>query len=424
MTTSPRTRHPARPALQACLLAAFAVLAGGCGEAPLGPLEVVELDTPAGDLSGQAHLAAGPGGTFALSWLEPTEELSDSMSLKYATLPSGSDQWSEPATLAESEEFFINWADFPSVVPISDSVWAAHWLMFREDYEGYDIIAAISRDAGRSWGEPFTLNTDATPTEHGFVTLFPVGDDIGAVWLDGRETYVDGEITYTSASGDILGTTLRYARFDTDGERLTDVALDTLVCDCCQPDIALADEGPVLIYRDRTTDEIRDIVTRRMIDGEWQPTEPLPADHWHITGCPINGPAIAADGDEVAAAWFSAADEQPVVHYARSHDDGASFGPSIEIDAAGSFGYVDVELLANGDAVVSWLREREDHLVLATRRVSPDGETAPVEVVTDVDISRPLDFPQMVGAGDRLVFLWTSYETGSNVETGVGRYAR
>jgi len=342
--------------------------------------------------------------------------------LKYSTLAADSETWSEPNTLAESENWFINWADFPSVVPITDSLWVAHWLVYREDYDGYDIHMAISSDAGEHWGEPFLLNTDGTGAEHGFVTLFPLEGDIAAVWLDGRNMIVDGEFMYESPAGEMLGTSLRYARFNRDGERLTDISLDELVCDCCQPDIAQTADGPILIYRDRTTDEVRDIVIRRMIDGEWQAVQALPADNWTIEACPINGPAIAANDDDVVAAWFSAADDQPLVHFARSTDGGAEFGASLEIDAGGSFGYVDVELLGNGDAIVSWLRSSTNGLALVTRRVSPAGELMAVEKAVDLDISRPLDFPQMVAAGERLVFVWTDYSSGSDVKTGVGRF--
>jgi hypothetical protein len=416
---NPNLPNRRRPLVRLALVL-LASAAAGCGETPLGPLAVTVLPTPAGDFSGQAHLAAGNDGTAILSWLEPTT--GEGMGLKYSMLAAGSDSWSSPMQLAEGENWFVNWADFPSIVPIGDGVWAAHWLVYQEDYDGYDIDVAISDDAGKTWGAPFLLNTDGTPTEHGFVTLFPLGDDIGAVWLDGRNMIVDGEFTYRSPAGDMLGTSLRFARFGRDGTRIADSQIDELVCDCCQPDVALRDDGPILIYRDRTPEEVRDIVVRRMTDGRWQDLQPLPADHWVIEACPINGPAIAADGETVAAAWFSAVDEQPVVHFARSDDGGASFSDDVEIDTAGSFGYVDVELLANGDAVVSWLRSSDGDLSFTTRRVERNGTLGPLEPVAAVDLSRPLDFPQMVSVGDRLVFLWTDYTEGSNVTTGIGSY--
>ncbi|NIW23803.1 MAG: hypothetical protein GWN29_04150 [Gammaproteobacteria bacterium] len=110
------------------------------------------------------------------------------------------------------------------------------------------------------------------------------------------------------------------------------------------------------------------------------------------------------------------------MHFARSTDSGASFGEAVEIDASGSYGYVDVELLGNGDAIVSWLRSGAENLALVTRRVTPAGELTVVETAVDIDISRPLDFPQMVPTGERLVFVWTDYSSGSDVKTGVGRF--
>jgi len=397
-----------------------ALLLAACAEAPLGPLSVTELATPAGEFSGPSHLAMAPDGSVILNWLESTT--GEAMALKYTVLAPASDTWTQPRTLAESESWLINWADFPSIVPMSETLWAAHWLAYREDYSGYDIQVAISHDAGTTWGDPFLLNTDGTAAEHGFVTLFPLDGDIAAVWLDGRNMIVDGELMYESSTGEMLGTSLRFAQFDANGERLTDVSLDDLVCDCCQPDIAHTPDGPILIYRDRTTEEVRDIVVRRMIDGEWQAVQALPADNWAIEACPINGPAISAKEDVVAAAWFSAANNAPFVRYARSTDGGASFSDAIEIDASGSYGYVDVELLDNGDAVVSWLRSSGEDLGLVTRRVTPAGDLMPVEPVVDIDIGRPLDFPQMVTAGEQLVFVWTDYTSGSNVKTGIGRY--
>ena len=42
------------------------------------------------------------------------------------------------------------------------------------------------------------------------------------------------------------------------------------------------------------------------------------ADGWHMEGCPVNGPSIAADGDDVVLGWFTAANDEPRVQLARS----------------------------------------------------------------------------------------------------------
>ena len=85
------------------------------------------------------------------------------------------------------DNWLVNRADFPSVVQLTERLWASHWLVMT-DVAGvaYDVRISLSDDGGQSWGEPFSPHTDGAISEHGFVS-FTDGEDIGAVWLDGRE---------------------------------------------------------------------------------------------------------------------------------------------------------------------------------------------------------------------------------------------
>ncbi len=129
------------------------------------------------------------GDGVVMSWLEPDEIGGGEgwYALRMARLRDGA--WDAPVTVARSQGFFVNWADFPSVTPMDDGRLAAHWLE-RGSAGGYDygIRVVWSGDDGRSWSEPWTPHEDGTPQEHGFVTLFPFGDGgTGLVWLDGRD---------------------------------------------------------------------------------------------------------------------------------------------------------------------------------------------------------------------------------------------
>jgi hypothetical protein len=84
---------------------------------------------------------------------------------------------------------------------------------------------------------------------------------------------------------------------------------------------------------------------------------PLAHDGWEVNGCPVNGPAVAAAGPQVAAAWFTAANETSRVNVAFSADSGATFGPPIVVDDGRPLGRVDVVLLDQGRALVSWLEQ-------------------------------------------------------------------
>ena len=85
---------------------------------------IIALPSPAAPNSGEANLSVTPNGTVVMSWIEQN---GPQATLKLATL--NAKRWSAPQVVASGMGWFVNWADFPSVVPINDSLWAAHWLV-------------------------------------------------------------------------------------------------------------------------------------------------------------------------------------------------------------------------------------------------------------------------------------------------------
>ncbi|UCG72995.1 MAG: exo-alpha-sialidase [Chromatiales bacterium] len=354
-----------------------------------------------------------------MSWMEPAA--GDAHALRYASL--GPEGWSAPRQVAAGNDWFINQADFPSVVPIDAEHWAAHWLVRRPGGTySYDIALALSDDRGRRWREPLTPHRDGTATEHGFVSLFPWLRDTGAVWLDGRNMVPDkGGAPRTELATD-GGMSLRYARLSHDGEILADGEIDDRVCECCQTDVALTDSGPVVAYRDRSPDEIRDIAVSRYTNDRW--TEPLIVsdDRWQIAGCPVNGPAIAAKGDRVVVAWYGAPNRQRRVKVAWSKDAGATFAAPVVLDEGGARGRVDVELLGADRAIVSWVaRTGKETGQLRVREVAASGDMRPMQVIADGSYSRSSGFPQMIRAGTQLVLAWPEAGDPARVLTSLAR---
>ncbi len=382
-----------------------ALVAAACGspsadDTPILPPEQLALTEST--TSGEPNLAAGIGSGAVASWLDYEN---DEYVLRYATLTDR--QWSAERDVARGAGWFANWADLPSVVPIAADTWAAHWLVLQPDSFGaYDIYTAVSADAGATWTDPALLNIDGTEAEHGFLKFFPWDDAIGVLWLDGRN-YLLEELP--ASAPELRGGSLRYARLNAAGEVVERGAVDELVCECCAPDAALTgDDGLLVSYRDRTEEEIRDIVVRRFDGERWQDPVVLGPDNWRIEGCPINGASMDTAGDDVVVAWFTGAGDVPRVRLARSADGGASFGAAIDVDTVGSFGQVDVVLTDTGAAVVSWWRRGEtDGTALVARSVAADGAFGPIVTVAESEYSQPLDVPKMVRAGDGLVFVWT-----------------
>jgi hypothetical protein len=312
----------------------------GCSKKSWNEIPALELSSPAGEGSLLPNLSTSPQGTLVLSWVERAGEKEHA--LKYSVLENV--QWSEPRMVAQGEHWFVNWADFPSVVAFDESHWAAHWLVKREGGEyAYDIALSVSNDGGKSWSAAVTPHTDGTLTEHGFVSLFPVGAGFAAVWLDGRETAGGADHDHHSEPG-AGAMALRGVRVNFDGNLAEQLFIDERVCDCCQTTAAVTDRGVVVAYRNRTADEVRDISVAHLVGNEWEPLPGPKGDHWQIDGCPVNGPSIDARGNHVALAWFTAADNSPRVLLALSRDGADTFGDSILIDD-NALGRVDVVVL-------------------------------------------------------------------------------
>ncbi len=369
------------------LLAAATVAVACTGPVTPPAFEVVGIDLPAGEIATNPRLAAGPDGQVLLSWLQ-TEP--DTVALNYSRYVDGS--WSNAATVTRAAEMFVNWADLPSVVPLTDVRLAAHWMVLSGAHShAYNIAFSESLDDGNSWSIPTTPHTDETDTEHGFVSIYRHEGETGLLWLDGRN--MANEVMDDSIAS---GMTLR------SGEQL----VDELVCDCCQTSVALASSGPVAVYRDRSVDEIRDIYITRLINGRWQRGHAVADDGWEIRGCPFNGPSIAANGDHVAVAWFTAAAE-PVVNLAVSLDSGETFSAPIEIVRSATLGRAGIAILDDGAVAVSWLATGPgDSSEVKVKRVNADGSSGPVRVVAKS--ASALSVPQMARHGADLVFAWTN----------------
>jgi hypothetical protein len=425
-----------RPLLWGCLLLCGCIaIAATHAQSPI--ISPQAVSTPAAANSAQPQLSVSKRGAL-LSWIERKGDLA---TLKFSErTPTG---WSAPRAIASGRDWFVNWADVPSVLRLPSGALVAHWLQkSAPSTYAYDVRLSYSLDDGKTWSASFLPHHDGTPTEHGFASLFPAGDGFGLVWLDGRAMLAPpkpGEGATGSGHGEHGGgaMSVRYARFDKNFKQVEESLVDDKVCECCPTAVAVTSEGIIAAYRNRSNDEIRDNYVARLVNGKWTTPQAVFSDHWKIAACPVNGPSLSASGSLVAMAWFTARNDQGQAFAAFSRDAGKTFSAPIRIDDAGTLGRVDVELLPDGSALATWiefapLREdasgakAESRAQFRARRIEPNGTRSAPVTIAGIAGARSSGYPRAAVANGEVVFAWTESTAGGElqVRTAVATHPR
>ena len=405
------------------LLAAIAIsgsiaLRPSISESQTTTLVPQPVATPAAANSAQPQLSVSERGAL-LSWIERTGDLA---TLKFSERTSAG--WTAARTIASGRDWFVNWADVPSVLRLPSGAIVAHWLQKSgPSTYAYDVRLSHSTDDGKTWSASYLPHHDGTPTEHGFASLFPMGEGFGLVWLDGR-AMKGGEGHDGHGAGAM---SVRFAQFDKSFKQVAETAVDGRVCECCPTAAAATTEGIITAYRDRSDDEVRDNYVSRLVNGKWTTPRPVFNDNWKIAACPVNGPALAATGRRVAMILFTVKQEQGQAYLAFSEDAGATFGKPIRVDDGGSLGRVDVELLPDGAALATWIEFVEQpgtpkpsggggRAQFRARRIEHNGTRSAPVTVAGIAGSRASGYPRAAIAGREAVFAWTESLDGGGLQ--------
>jgi hypothetical protein len=372
------------------------------------PLQFTAVPSPASPNSGQPQLSTSSRGVI-LSWIDRTGE---SAALRFAErTPTG---WSEPRTVASGTDWFVNWADVPSVMRLDDGTLAAHWLQKSgPGTYAYDVKLSFSTDDGRTWSAPTTPHHDGAKSEHGFASLFQMpGAGLGLVWLDGRA--MTGGHGGGHGGGEM---SLRFSTFGKNRQQNAEMVVDGRVCECCPTTAAVTSEGVIAAYRDRSAEEVRDIHVSRLENGKWTESVAVHADNWKIAACPVNGPVLATSGKTVAIAWFTIKNEKGQAYAAFSQDAGRSFSAPVRLDDAESLGRVDIELLPDGSALAAYIDASGEKPQLRIRRVAADATRSQPVSVAAIESTRTSGYPRIAIHGAEVVAAWIERDGTPRVKT-------
>jgi hypothetical protein len=414
-----RSRRP-----RAALGAFAAVVALAALAAPGAGLRVAPWVWTPGPGSAQPSLTATREGGFALTWQQKQGAGAELRLARFdasrgdtVRLSVASSVPSAQVAIARGDDWFVNWADFPSLAVLDNGDWVTFTLrQSTGSTYAYDIHLQRSVDGGATWQAPVKVNNDGQPVQHGFVSLLPDGDDrVLMVWLDGRQDAVHGG--HGGATGghgaDDHGhgerMSLRSAVVGRDGVAREEATLDADTCSCCQTDLVRRGGVAVAVYRDHA-EGIRDIaMLRRSSRGPWSASTTVHDDAWRMPGCPVNGPAAAVNRDALAVLWPTMARGPLEVKLAISPREGAAFGAPVLLESGASvLGRVDLAPWRNGGFLASWVGGDARGAVLRLAALDAAGRVLARRDVVALPPGRQLGHPRVASTGDGTAMLaWT-----------------
>ena len=357
-----------------------------------------------GENNAEPNLVAKDG-SLTLSWISSVR--GKEATLYYSQFANGN--WNSPTKITSGSDWFVNWADFPANAINNNLILTSHLKKSATGTYTYDVILNLQTLSGETIREDFLLNTDGMKAEHGFVSMIPnKKDGFFITWLDGRNTVEKTEEGHHKAM------TIRFAEISSTGNVINESELDSSTCDCCQTSITLTEDGPVVVYRDRSKKEIRDIYITRNINGVWLEPKAVHNDGWKINGCPVNGPKVVSNLTNMAVAWFTLVDENPLVNVIFSTSNGESFNAPIKINDNDALGRVDVAFLNEKEVVISFMETDDNGTYLRCKKVSIDGKVSKAVTISEINVGRSTGVPQLEVVGNEVFVVWTISVDGKN----------
>jgi len=355
------------------------------------------LANPAGPGSLQPNWSVGPDGAAVFSWIEPGQ--AGGFSLKYAVRKSGA--WSPAITIASNRHFFHHPAEMPEVLALPQGRWFAHWVESPGGDSDAEYVLVSSSTDGAHWSTPLQAHRDKSPVQHGLASMIANPDGGGSIfWLE-------------ALHGEDNPVALKRTLVDPTGKELREEVIQPDVCGCCPTAVAKTSKGLLLAFRAHSQDNIRDIAVTRLENGKWTAPKIVNADNWQIEACPTNAAAVAAQGDHVAVAWFTGAQDKPREQIAFSNDAGTTFGKPQTLSTGHAFGYTSMALTDDGGAIVSWLEQTPDGAKVLVRQVTAAGITGPIlEVAKGGRMA--LGYPKLFHRGSDTFIAWG---TTKHIET-------
>jgi len=309
---------------------------------------------------------------------------------------------------ADAEPIAADGENRPKIAVTANGRVYVSWVQSLEQPFSGNVRFAASRDGGRTFSAPVTVNDNRDIISHRFETL---GVDrrgrVHLVWLDKRD-----QRAAETRGGKYTGAAIYHAVSSDEGasfsanEKIADYS-----CECCRIAFAVDTDGtPVIFWRHVFGDNIRDHALQRL-DGKSALTR-ASRDDWAVDACPHHGPALSIGADGVYhLAWFTGAAGRTGLYYSRTTDHGGHFSSPLKFgDSEAQSAHPQVLSLGQ-DVWLAWKEfDGRDAVVRGMR--SADGGRSWSAAVTLATASGASDHPLLITDGANIYLSWYAAKEG------------
>ena len=302
-----------------------------------------------GEEASEPAIAIGPDGRILVAYVVKLGEAGDLYLRSFDPLKK---ETSIPVRVNQLQGQVKTWYGDPPTITAGPGgkIYVGWTAKYPDGKRGTILYMSISRDGGASFDEPVRVNDDTQPASHGMHSMAVAPDGrIYFAWLD--ERYLKSkpaDATPTPHGGhensnansaphpeeaEVEPNAELYFAMSADGTSFEgkNRRLASDVCPCCKTATVISDKGRVAIgYRKVFNGDFRHIAVTSLNDfgDAWSQPVQVSDDGWRINACPVSGPALRWDGDELAIAWYSGGETGPRGIYAsRSRDGAQTFEP-------------------------------------------------------------------------------------------------
>jgi hypothetical protein len=298
------------------------------------------------------------------------------------------------------------------------------------------VRLAASTDNGRTFSPATTVAPEGSSGARGWASLAVDAAGVAQVtWLDGRNAEPHHHHEGAMAMPMPMPMPMRQDVFHavwTGTAVEAEHSVAPTACFCCKTATAVAPNGDVYIaWRNIYPVNLRDMAVARSTDGGRTFSAPVRVseDHWHIDGCPEDGPSLAVTTDNVVhIVWptlVGDASRQKAVFYSASRDDGQTFAPRTRIDN-GTGVAAHPRLVALGAHVTAaWDENTSTGTRVYVRTVAPGRATGTASALGTVHVlgdAPSAVYPAIAASGTDAVVAWTQRTAGGS-EIRVARVA-